>query len=91
MKYYAKLYTNDDWKCPNDIKELNAKGYKPVEIGHVSNFKLGNKIFFTLQESATVYGTYVISSDGEFAWSQRFAEAPFQIPEEGGTIQVEFA
>ena len=91
MKYCAKLYCNDGWANVNEIQEVKAEGYKHVEVHSAGQFKVGSKILFTITETATVYGTYVITSDGDLAWHQRFQGAPFVIPGGGGTIQVEFA
>jgi hypothetical protein len=90
--FYVKLFTNkNQWKSPNEITQLECKGYSPIKILNMAAFAGGKNIKFNLEEHAEVYGCYVTSTEGDLVFHQRFADAPFMIDDKGGTIVVEFS
>lgn len=102
--YIVKLFTNtgtpsESW-TEGDLDEVGATiysgpvtlvnaGWSVVSPGGIT-VAIYDAITFSVSESASVYGYYVMNAAGNaLMWLERFDSAPFVIPAGGGQIEVE--
>lgn len=88
--FYVKLFVNAEEVSANKLIEPECPGYSPIAVFDFQEFTAGKPILFNLRESATIYGCYVITRDGDLVFRNRFNPGPFVLPEGGGQIAVEF-
>lgn len=71
--YAAKTLPGANWTISTDANDVTTAEY-PEQI-------------FSLSEAATIYGYYV-TSNGVLLWLERFPDAPWTFPDNGGDAKV---
>ena len=99
LHLYANDVTPSDSTVIGDLTEVGAAtGYGEITLtssGWTTTQSAGvtTAIFsqqtFTFTTDATSFGYFVTASPGgELIWLERFTNAPFEIPDGGGTISI---
>lgn len=98
LHLYANDVTPSDSTVLGDLTEVaGSTGYTPITLattGWTTTQSSGvtTAIFsqqtFTFSTDATSYGYYVTDTVNRLLWIERFTNAPFEIPDGGGTISI---
>ena len=95
---FANNVTPSDSTVLGDLTEVGAStGYTPITLTS-SNWTTTQSVgvttaiysqqTFTFTTDATSYGYYVTNTSNQLLWLERYTNAPFEIPDGGGTISI---
>ena len=98
MHLFSNNVTPSDTTVIGDLTEVaGSTGYVPITLattGWTTTQSSGvtTAVFslqtFTFSTDATSYGYYVTDTVNRLLWLERFTNAPFEIPDGGGTISI---
>jgi hypothetical protein len=95
---FANDITPSDSTVLGDLTEVGAStGYTPITLVS-SNWTTTQSVgvttaiysqeTFVFTTDATSYGYYVTNTANQLLWLERYTNAPFEIPDGGGTISI---